>query len=420
MPSTIRRLLLGKPLETRQLAHERLNNFLGLAVFASDALSSTAYATEEILIALVVAGAAGLHYSLSVSSAIVILLFIVVVSYRQVVHAYPGGGGSYVVSRENLGPMAAQIAGAALMSDYVLTVAVSVSSGVAAITSAVPALHDLRVELTLGAIALITLVNLRGVRESARLFAVFAYSFLAVIAALLLLGFYKLATGTPMPVATYPALEISQGLGLFLLLKAFASGCAALTGIEAVSNGVQAFKEPAARNAGRVLVLLGLLLAIIFLGVTYLARALELVPLANETVLSQLGRAIFGGGTLLYYLVQIFTCVILIIAANTSFNGFPRLAAIEAADGFLPRQLTNLGDRLVYSNGILALGITAGLLVLAFKAEVHALIPLYAIGVFLAFTMSQAGMVVHWLRERGSAWQFRLVINSLEIGRAHV
>jgi amino acid transporter len=412
MPSTIRRLLLGRPLETKQLAHEKLSNFLGLAVFAADAVSSTAYATEEILLALMVAGTVGMQYSMQVALAIAALIFIVVISYRQVVYAYPEGGGSYVVSRENLGPVVAQVAGAALMTDYLLTVAVSTSSGIAAVISALPSLAGYRIELTIGAILFMMLANLRGVRESARLFAVFAYSFIGIMVILLGLGLYRWATDSLIPVPQTASAELLETFGLFLFLKAFASGCSALTGIEAVSNGVQAFREPVARNAARVLTLLGLVLGALFLGATFLARELQITPLADQTVISQIGRAVLGDG-LLYFILQFSTCIILIIAANTCFNGFPRLAAIQAADGYLPRQLTNLGDKLVFSNGILALGIAASLLVLVFKAETHSLIPLYAVGVFLAFTLSQAGMVVHWLKERGSAWQFRLGINAL-------
>jgi amino acid transporter len=416
MPTLLRRLLFGRPLPTQQQAHERLTNFAALAVFASDGVSSVAYATEEILLALALAGPAALSLSVPVGIAIVVLIAIVATSYRQVVYAYPSGGGSYAVARGNLGIIPGQITGAALFVDYVLTVAVSVASGVAAITSAVPALYEHRVALGVACIAFVTWANLRGVRESARIFMLPTYGFIFSLYTLIAVGIYRVLSGQPpMDVLPHQSdVQMVQGVTMFLVLRAFASGCAALTGIEAVSNGVQAFKPPVERNAAKVLGWLAFVLGSLFFGITVLAHRLGIVPVHQETVLSQVARATFGRHSF-YYLIQAFTAVILILAANTSFNGFPRLASVQAADGYLPRQLGNLGDRLVFSNGILALGLISSLLLVVFHGETHRLIPLYAVGVFLSFTLSQVGLVKHWwqVRETQRDWKLRAAINGV-------
>lgn len=416
MPTALRRLLFGQPLATQQQAHEKLSNFAALAVFASDGVSSVAYATEEILLALALAGATALHLSVPIGIAIVVLIAIVATSYRQVVYAYPSGGGSYAVARANLGVLAGQITGAALFVDYVLTVAVSVASGVAAITSAVPALYEHRVALGVACIAFVTWANLRGVRESARMFMVPTYGFILSLYILIAVGLLRAATGRPPAdvLPTHSHIQAVQGLTVFLVLRAFASGCAALTGIEAVSNGVQAFRPPVERNAAKVLSWLAFVLGSLFLGITVLSHRLGIVPVHNETVVSQIARASFGRSWF-YYLIQTFTAVILILAANTSFNGFPRLASVQASDGYLPRQLGNLGDRLVFSNGILALGLMSSLLLVVFHGETHRLIPLYAVGVFLSFTLSQLGLVKHWwqVRDKQRDWKLRAAINGV-------
>jgi len=385
-------------------------------VFASDGVSSVAYATEEILLMLALAGAGALGFSIPVSIAIAILIAIVATSYRQVVHAYPLGGGSYAVARENLGTVPGQIAGAALLVDYVLTVAVSTAAGVAAITSAAPALHDHRVALGVLCIAFVTWANLRGARESARVFMVPTYGFILSLLTLIAVGLWRQAVGAPAveQLSRVSDVEVVQSISLFLILRAFASGCAALTGIEAVSDGVQAFKEPVSQNAAKVMVWLALLLGTFFMGTSLLAHWLHVVPMQHETIVSQIARATFGR-TAPYYAIQVFTAVILILAANTSFNGFPRLASVQAADGFLPRQLANVGDRLVYANGILALGAVSSALLVGFQGETHRLIPLYAIGVFLSFTLSQFGLVRHWYRvsEEQKDWRLRAFINGL-------
>ena len=404
----LKRLLVGTPIPTTLAKHERLSRVTGLAVFASDALSSCAYATEEILLVLVVAGAAALPVSVPIALAIGALIFIVASSYRQAILAYPQGGGAYVVTRENLGRYPSLVAGAALLIDYVLTVAVSVAAGIAAITSAVPALYPFRVGLCVLGVALITLANLRGVRESGRLFAAPTYLFVAAYAGLIgwgLVSWLVHGSGlTPVPAPpAQGAAETAQTLTLFLVLRAFASGCAALTGIEAVSDGVPAFRPPEAHNARTVMVALAAILIALFLGITVLAHAFGLVPVEGETVNSQLARRVFGTSPL-YYLVQGITTLILVLAANTSFADFPRLAWFMARDRFLPRQLANRGDRLAFSNGIIILALASALLLAAFGGDTHALIPLYAVGVFLSFTLKQSAMVRYWLRRRGAGW----------------
>ncbi|WP_447975162.1 APC family permease [Nitrospira sp. Kam-Ns4a] len=399
----IKHWLLGHPLATAQAAEERLSKPVALAVFSSDALSSVAYATEEILLVLVLAGTVALKASIWISLAIVLLLAILTASYRQIIVAYPAGGGAYTVSKANLGVKWSLAAAAALLIDYVLTVAVSVAAGIAAVTSAFPALREHRVGLGVLAILGLTYANLRGVRESGKLFAVPTYLFIGSLGLLLAGGLGRLLFGGELqPAAPAPALAgATEGLTLFLLLRAFSSGCTALTGLEVISNGVAAFRKPAAENAAITMVWMAAILGTLFLGITGLAAAFTILPREDETVVSQLGHAVFGDGPL-YYFLQATTLGILFLAANGSFAGFPRLASLLAKDGFLPHQMSELGDKLVFSNGILLLGGFAALLLLLFGGDTHALIPLYAIGVFLSFTLSQAGMVQYWR----AAWRF--------------
>jgi amino acid transporter len=404
----LKRWLVGTPLPSVAEREQRLSKTLGLAVFSSDALSSVAYATEEILVVLVLAGTAALTWSLPIGLVILGLLTIVTTSYWQTVHAYPGGGGSYIVAMDNLGSRAGQTAGAALLIDYVLTVSVSVAAGVAAVTSAVPALLHHRVALGLLAIAVMTVANLRGVRESGRIFALPTYGFIVSLAAMILWGLSRLVTsGGESPVLQQ---EATTPITAFLLLRAFSSGCTALTGVEAISNGVTAFKPPESRNAGLTLIAMAVILGTLFAGITALAHAYAIVPRANETVVSQLAHHVFGDG-LFYYVVQAFTASILMVAANTSFADFPRVSSLIARDGFLPRQLAHRGDRLVFSNGIVILGSVAAVLLVVFRGDTNALIPLYAVGVFIAFTLSQSGMVQHWRRLRERGWRQHMVIN---------
>ena len=408
----VKRLLLGAPMPLAQARHERLNKTVALAVFASDPLSSVAYATEEILLVLMLGGAAALSYSLPVALGIAALLAIVVVSYRQTVAAYQQGGGAYLVAKDNLGQYPALIAAAALLVDYVLTVAVSVVAGIAALTSAVSWLHPYRIVLSVLAVIGIALGNLRGVRESARLFAAPTYFFVVSILGTVAYGLVG-AIFHWLPEAPYqphpPGLE---GLGLFLLLRSYAAGCTALTGVEAVSNGVQALKPPEGRNAQAVMTALGIISIVMFLGITYLAYDFGIIPGSDETVVSKIARRVWGNGVL-YYLVQVSTLLILVLAANTSYADFPRLSSILARDRFVPRQFSNQGDRLVFSNGILILSGFAILLIVLFQGDTHALLPLYAVGVFMSFTLSQSGMVRRWLRLREKGWQWRVWINGV-------
>lgn len=423
--------LIGKPLPTADAPHQTIGKAVGLAVFASDALSSTAYATQEILVILAAAGPAALGLSFPIALAIVGLLAVVTISYEQTIHAYPGGGGAYIVARDNLGELPAQTAGAALLMDYILTVAVSISSGVAQITSAFPVLAPFKVPFAVSMVFLIMVINLRGVKESGITFAIPTYFFLGMMSLTLGVGFIRHLGGSLNQVANPPALEPDHTVGaitLFLILHAFSSGTTALTGVEAISNGITAFKEPRSRNAGATLIWMAVILGVLFLGITFLAGAVGVIPAESETVVSQLARTIFNGRNWLYLLFIGSTTVILIMAANTAFADFPRLSALQAADGYLPRQLTYRGSRLVYSRGILALAFLASLLIIAFQASVSGLIPLYAIGVFLSFTLSQAGMAHRWwksghlapgevLSERGSIvrhdrrWQLKLLVN---------
>ncbi len=411
--SSIKRFLIGRPLPTERLAEEKLPKRYALAVFSSDALSSTAYATEEILIVLALAGAGALHLSLPIAIAIVLLLAIVVISYRQLIVAYPSGGGAYVVSKENLGETASLVAGASLLIDYSLTVAVSISAGIAAITSAFPEFLEFKVELALLAIILVTIANLRGVRESGRLFAIPTYAFILGLGLTVAVGYFRYLTGNITP-STGHVVKAIEPLTLFLVLRAFSSGCSALTGVEAISNGVQSFKAPEADNARTTLVLMGFILGVLFLGITGLAQIYGVVPISTETVVSQIVRNTFGKSTFYFY-VQITTALILTLAANTSFAGFPNLASVMAVDGYLPRQLKTRGVRLAYSNGILLLAVFAAVLVVVFRADTNRLIPLYAVGVFTGFTLSQFGMVRHWHKEsqQNPRWWHRASINGI-------
>lgn len=397
MLNSLKRILVGRPLATAAEKHERLGKITGLAVFSSDAVSSVAYGPEEVLLALVTAGTGALVFSIPIGIGISILVVIVASSYWQTIHAYPSGGGSYIVASDNLGTLPGLIAGAALLTDYVLTVSVSVASGIAAITSAFPPLFPWRVTICVISVAGIALANLRGVRESGRLFAVPTYWFISSVVLLILTGLFRVATGTVQPLPT-EEVKATHVVSMFLIMRAFSGGCATLTGTEAVSNGIPAFRPPESRNAGIVMVWMATILSTTSLGITYLARAYNVTPRETETVASILARNVFGGENLLYYNIQFATMLILLVAANTSFADFPRLSSIMARDGFMPRQLANRGDRLVFSNGVLVLSALSILLLIIFRGETHALIPLYAIGVFLSFTLSQAGMVRHWLK----------------------
>ena len=410
----LKRWLVGNPLKTAQAAHQRLSKRLALAVFSSDALSSVAYATEEILLVLVPASLAFAHFSIPISVMIILLLAILTLSYSQIIFEYPGGGGAYTVSKSNLGEWPGLTAAASLMIDYVLTVAVSVAAGIAAITSAVPALFPYRTVLGVVAIVLVLLVNLRGVRESGKVFAVPTYLFIMGMLLMLAAGTYQLLFGqltpiTPQSMATQTTVE---SVSLFLLLRAFSSGCTALTGVEVISNGVPAFRSPEPKNAAITMITMALVLGTLFLGISTMAYHLGVLPKEDETVVSQVARAIFGEG-LLYYLIQISTMSILVLAANSAFAGFPRLASLLARDGYMPHQMELMGDRLVFSNGILILGAFSCLLIILFGGDTHELIPLYAVGVFLSFTLSQAGMVRRWLGKRGSHWRKKIVINGI-------
>jgi amino acid transporter len=422
--------LIGRPLPTADAEHQAIGKRIGLAVFSSDALSSTAYATQEILVILAAAGAAALIYAFPIAIAIVILLAIVTISYEQTIHAYPSGGGAYIVSRDNLGQFAYQVAGAALLSDYILTVSVSVSAGLAQVVSAFPYLIPYRVYLAVGVVILVMLINLRGVKESGFVFAIPTYFFLGMMVLTVVIGLVRYFSGSLPRLVDPPIMDIEMtaAVSLFLILHAFSSGTTALTGVEAISNGIPAFKEPRSHNAGKTLIWMSLILGSLFLGITYLAGQIGAVPSETETVISQIARTVFGDRGFLYLAVIASTTLILFMAANTAFADFPRLSALQASDKFLPRQLTYRGSRLVYSWGIIILAMIAALIIIIFQANVTSLIPLYAIGVFLSFTLSQAGMAHRWLKigklnpgeeiqERGSVlsydrgWRWKMIIN---------
>jgi amino acid transporter len=412
--SALKRFVLGRPIPTHLAHHERLSRITGLAVLSSDALSSVAYATEEVLRVLVVGGLGAFSYGIPIGILIAMLLGIVAFSYRQTIHAYPSGGGAYIVSKDNLGVNAALVAAAALLIDYTLTVAVSIAAGVAAVTSAFPSLHVNRVELSLLFLLILAIGNLRGIRESGRIFSIPTYFFIVMIVSMVVLGAYHVATGTVHPIVVEHPLPIgTTTLGLFALLTAFSNGCTAMTGVEAVSNGVPAFRPPEARNAVAVLITMAFLAITMFLGITILAHAYKIVPSETETVVSQIARGTFGGRGVLYLCVQTATMLILVLAANTAYSDFPRLASIVARDAYLPRQFANQGDRLAFSNGIMALSFFAGVLLVVFGGDTHALIPLYMIGVFISFTLSQTGMVLRWRRLRESGWRLAAVVNGV-------
>ncbi len=429
---TWRSWLIGEPLSTADAPHQTIRKIVGLAVFASDALSSTAYATQEILVILAAAGTIAFGYVFPISIAIVVLLAIVTISYEQTIHAYPDGGGAYIVARDNLGELPALIAAASLLTDYILTVSVSIASGVAQITSAFPQLYDFRVLLSVSFIMFIMLINLRGVKESGSAFAIPTYFFVFMMYITVGIGLFKLLVthtlGTVPSPPEMEAIEAAAKVTPFLILHAFASGTTALTGVEAISNGITAFKEPRSRNAGITLIWMALILGSLFLAISFITKQIGAIPSESETVISQLARTIFDGRGLLYLMLIAATTVILIMAANTAFADFPRLSALAARDGFLPRQLTYRGSRLVYSRGISTLAIIASILLIIFRASVTRLIPLYAIGVFLSFTLSQAGMAHRWwkigklqpgqqISERGSTihyqqdWLHKMIIN---------
>ena len=398
-PRSLSHWLIGRPLQTADAPHQTIGKAIGLAVFASDALSSTAYATQEILGVLTAAGSMAYDYVFPISIAIVALLTIVTISYEQTIHAYPGGGGAYIVARDNLGELPAQIAGAALLTDYILTVAVSISSGVAQIVSAYSNLDPYRVHMAVAAVILIMLINLRGVKESGAAFAVPTYFFVVMMFIAVGIGLFRSLTGTLGGVVDPPEVHVAETLTAitpFLLLHAFANGTTALTGVEAISNGITAFKEPRSRNAGITLIWMSIILGSLFLGISFLTGQIGGVYSHDETIISQLARTVFNGRGLLYLATIGATTIILIMAANTAFADFPRLGALAAGDRFLPRQLTFRGSRLVYSNGIVTLAVIASLLIIVFRARVDLLIPLYAIGVFLSFTLSQTGMARRW------------------------
>ena len=403
MAGGVKRVLLGRALSTSKAEHQLLPKVLALPVFSSDPLSSVAYATEEMMLVLAIAGAGALALMLPIGFAIAALLAIVVTSYRQTVKAYPRGGGSYIVSKENLGTVPGLVAAGAILTDYVLTVSVSVTAGSIAVASAFPALAEHRVALAISFIALVTLANLRGVREAGTLFAVPTYGFAAMVGLTIVVGLVQCLTECHVADSATEELPMAASLSVFLILRAFSSGATALTGVEAIADGVQAFRRPQAKNAATTLAVMGAISISMFLGITFLARetGVRVSPFVvdHQSVLAQIGDAVFDGG-LLFYVLQVFTAGILILAANTAFQDFPRLSAILARDRFMPSQFRNRGDRLVFSNGVLVLAAIAGLLVYVFHADLTRLIQLYVVGVFTAFTLSQSGMVRRWMRLR--------------------
>lgn len=423
--------LIGRPLATADAPHQTIRKLVGLAVFSSDALSSVAYGPQEMMLILAIAGVGALPNALPLVFGIVALLAILTFSYEQTIHAYPGGGGAYIVARDNLGELPAQTAGAALLTDYILTVAVSISSGVAQIVSAFPNLEPIRVEIAVIMIFLIMLINLRGVKESGTTFAIPTYFFLGMAYLTVGIGIFRMLTGTLLPVVDPPAMvhTIIEPLSLLIILRAFTNGTTSLTGVEAISNGITAFKEPRGKNAGQTLVWMSGILGSLLIGVTFLAVHIHALPSEEETVISQIARTVYDGRGFLYLATIASTTVILVMAANTAFADFPRLGALHAGDGFLPRQMTFRGSRLVYSTGIVTLAVIASALVVFFKASVTALIPLYAIGVFLSFSLSQLGMARRWwksghlqpgqeIQEPGSVvkheknWHYKMAINA--------
>ena len=417
----IKHALLGRPLANEEEVGERLSKKKALAIFSSDAISSSAYATEEIILAFILAGAAGAAfiYSIEIGIAIAVLLAIVAFSYRQVCIAYPTGGGSYSVAKANFGRLASLVAASALMIDYTMTVAVSTSSAVEQIASAVPALDPVRAEIGVVAIGLILLGNLRGIREAGNIFAIPTYLFLGSAFLMIGMGVFRILTAgdtgpVPSPAVIAATTQTARDVGLLILLRAFASGAVALTGTEAIATGVPAFQPPESRNAARTLMAMAVILGVLFVGITFLATSFHILPIdePKQTVIAQIARHVYGD-TVGFYLFQAFTALILFLAANTSFAAFPRLAAVLAEDGFIPRQFSFRGDRLAFSTGIIVLGTVAALLVMIGGGSTHALIPMYAVGVFLDFTISQAGMVRHWLTTREQGWRYRITINAV-------
>jgi amino acid transporter len=430
-----RNFLIGRPLSTADAPHQTIGKLLGLAVFSSDAMSSVAYAPQEMLLILAAAGVTAFHISVPLALAICGLLIILTLSYEQTIHAYPGGGGAYIVARDNLGEIPAQTAAAALLTDYILTVSVSISSGVAQLVSAYPALYPNRVVIAVGLVLFVMLINMRGVKESGITFAIPTYFFLVMMYVTIAIGLIRFLAGT-LGMVVGPPQDIMalhntlQPITLFLILKAFSSGTTALTGVEAISNGITAFKEPRSKNAGRTLIIMAVILGSMMLGITFLANTVGVTPSEEETLISQLARTVYNNRGIFYLGTISATTIILVMAANTAFADFPRLSALAAADGFLPRQFTYRGSRLVFSRGIAALALVASLLIIVTRASVTRLIPLYAIGVFMSFTISQAGMARRWWKsgrlkpgeekvERGSTlkndtgWKFKLIVNSL-------
>ncbi|MEY2196852.1 APC family permease [Neobacillus sp. BF23-41] len=412
MISALKRFLIGRPLKSNELGEQKLNKTKALAILSSDALSSVAYGPEQILIVLVTVGAAAFWYSIPIAVGVLILLAALILSYRQIIFAYPHGGGAYVVSKNNLGVNPGLIAGGSLLVDYILTVAVSVSAGTDAITSAFPTLHKFNVEIAIVFVILITILNLRGVTESASILAYPVYLFVLALFILIGVGIYNILTGGVSPELHPPIGTPVTGISLFILLRAFASGSSALTGVEAISNAIPNFKDPGPNNASKTLMMMGALLAILFSGIIYLAYYYGITPSAEVTVVSQIAEETFGRN-FMYFFIQGTTALILILAANTGYSAFPLLAVNLAKDKFIPRMFLVRGDRLGYSNGIIILAVTSIILIIAFKAETEHLIPLYAVGVFIPFTLSQTGMIVKWIREKPQGWLPKLIINTI-------
>lgn len=412
--NTIKKLLLGKPLKNNEISHQKLSKLWGLPIMASDAVSSVAYAIEEILLVLIpIAGILAFKFIPYITISILLLLLILVLSYSQIIDHYPNGGGAYAVAKENLGKIASLVVASALIVDYIMTVAVSISSSTAALSSAFPALQDYKVVVSLVCVIFITLINLRGIREASNIFGLPTYIFIFSMLSLIIVGCFKLFTGTLQPVSystpVIPA-ETVKGIGMILLLRAFSSGCSAMTGIEAVSNSIPSFENPAQKNAKLILYMLGGIIIFIFGGTSILAINLHVAPSDGHTVLSQMASAVFGHG-FMYYIIQIFTSIILILAANTAYNGLPQLLYILAHDGYVPRQFSSRGTKLSFSNGILFICIVSSLLIIAFKSETHRLIPLYSVGVFVSFTLAQYGMFKKWRVIKEKGWRYKSLIN---------
>ncbi|AYD40738.1 APC family permease [Clostridium fermenticellae] len=416
MKIKLEKLIIGESLKTEQLKNQKFNVFWGLPIMSSDAISSVAYAGEEILIVLIpVLGVMAYKYMFYASMCIVALLFLLVFSYRQTIDSYPNGGGAYVVARDNLGTISGLIAGSALSIDYILTVAVSSCAGTAAITSAIPWLLSYKVAISIFLIVFITIGNLRGVSESSKIFGVPTYLFVISVVIMMITGITKAHLGVHIPEPIYAVPKATGSIGLFLFLRAFASGCTALTGVEAVSNGIPSFRKPSQKNAKVVLELLALIIFIMFGGIAYLATIYHTVPNADVTVVAQIAAQVFGHKSLMFYVIQTTTAVILIMAANTAFTGLPLLLALMAKDGFVPRQFSKRGKRLSFSNGIIVLAMLSSLLVLISKGDDHILLSMYAVGVFISFTLSQSGMFVKWVRERTIGWRHKALINGFGV-----